>query len=117
NTSIPDRPSFNPAFTGNLYTHTVQHWYNPAAFSLPPLGTYGNVPRNYLEGPGLEDVDLSIIKNFALPWREGMRLQFRGEGFNVLNRANFGLPANLAINTDGSARSTAGVITTTRTTS
>jgi hypothetical protein len=117
NTSIPDRPSFNPNFTGNLYPHTPTQWYNAAAFSLPPLGTYGNVPRNYLISPGLANVDLSIQKTFPIPLRENMRLQFRAEGFNIFNRANLGLPLNLTLNTDGSVRATSGVIQSTNGTS
>ena len=42
NTGTPDRPSCNPNFTGNLYTENINEWFNPNAFILSPLGTYGN---------------------------------------------------------------------------
>jgi len=54
--------------------------------------TYGNSGLNILRGPGLSQVDLALLKNFALPFKEGMRVQFRAEAFNVANRANFRLP-------------------------
>ena len=40
----------------------------------------------------LEQWDLGIDKNFAIPFREGMRVQFRSEFFNILNHTNFGIP-------------------------
>ena len=43
-------------------------------------------------GPGIANVDVSLLKTLALT--ERARLQFRAEGFNVANHANFGLPEN-----------------------
>ena len=62
NTGTPDRPSWNPNFSGNLYPGTVNQWFNPAAFVLGPAGTYGNVGRNVLRGPHLADGDISLSK-------------------------------------------------------
>jgi hypothetical protein len=53
-------------------------------------GTFGDIGRNTLRGPGYFDVDASIFKNFALA--ERFRLQFRAEAFNIENRANFNNP-------------------------
>lgn len=69
----------------------VNEWYNPAAFSRPADGTFGNVRRNSLYGPGIEQVNLSGGKTFSLP-REGMSLQIRADAVNAFNHASFSLP-------------------------
>ena len=69
-------------------------YFDPTAFVLPPAGTLGNLGRGVFIGPDLRTLDLSLMKNFR--WRklsETGGLQFRVEGFNVLNRANFAPPA------------------------
>ena len=65
-------------------------WFNIAAFSLQPLGTYGNAGRNVAQGPGIFDWDFSTLKNFY--FSEKRYLQFRIEVFNFLNHPNFGDP-------------------------
>lgn len=98
-------------FDGNAGTREgrvssrVNSYFDPTAFSAPAPYTFGNVPRflSPLRGPGVANVDVSVFKNFLL--HEGWLLQFRAEAFNVMNRAEFGLP-NTQI---GSAA--AGVIT------
>ena len=62
---------------------TIQRWFNTDAFVLQPLGTWGNGPRNNFVGPGITTVDASIIRNFRM--MRSKTLQFRLEGFNVLN--------------------------------
>jgi len=57
---------------------------------------YGNAGRNILRGPGAEEVNFSLAKNF--PIRERVRFQFRFETFNLFNHANFGNPSS-TINT------------------
>ena len=109
-----DRPSINPAFTGNVITGTPAQWYNPNAFILPQAGTYGNLGRDTLTGPGLADVDLSLFKATKLSERVG--LQFRAEVFNIMNHANFAFPNTTAFS--GTAVSaTAGVLSSTVTSS
>jgi hypothetical protein len=56
----------------------------------PPLGQFGNMGRNTFEDTGFANFDFSLAKNFHLG--EGMRLQFRGEFFNILNHPNFANP-------------------------
>ncbi len=51
---------------------------------------FGNTPRNNVIGPGLVDLDASLQKEGAL--RESIKLQFRFDMFNLLNRPNFNLP-------------------------
>jgi Carboxypeptidase regulatory-like domain len=62
---------------------TIQRWFNTAAYSLNDLGTWGNVGRNTVTGPGIASLDASIIRNFRLP--ASKTLQFRFEAFNALN--------------------------------
>jgi hypothetical protein len=69
---------------------TPDQWFNPAAFAIAPFGSFGNAGRNILDGPSLQTVNLSLVKNTRL--REGVSLQFRAETFNLLNHPNFGLP-------------------------
>ncbi|MBI3940822.1 MAG: TonB-dependent receptor [Acidobacteria bacterium] len=78
----------NPTQPGN-----PDSYFDVSAFGLPPagfLGGPGRVGRNTLIGPGLANLDLSLLKNTALT--QTVRLQFRAEVFNVLNRANFQTP-------------------------
>lgn len=63
----------------------------PSAFGLPATGTYGNLGKGVLTGPGLLNWDTGIFKEFPLVG-ERFRLQFRAEFFNTLNRANFNNP-------------------------
>ncbi|HWB97873.1 MAG TPA: carboxypeptidase regulatory-like domain-containing protein, partial [Bryobacteraceae bacterium] len=65
---------------------------NRNSFVLPAIGTFGNVGKDSLIGPGLVTWDMGFFKNF--PLRERFRIQLRGEFFNILNRANFGNPSS-----------------------
>ena len=80
----------------NAGQHTPDQWVSRSAFRrLDPTtqaGQFGNEGRNAIRGPGVGNVDLSLLKNFALT--ERTRLQFRAECFNLANHANFGLPEN-----------------------
>ncbi len=60
---------------------------NPLAFAPNPTGTYGNVGRNALRGPGFFNFDLALSRTFKIKERYG--LQARAEAFNILNHTNF----------------------------
>jgi hypothetical protein len=111
-TRNPDRPSVSPSFTGAVVTGNPNQWFNPAAFSLPTPGTFGNLGRGTLSGPGLADVDFSLFKNTGIG--EKANLQFRAECFDLLNRANYG-PPNTTVFASGAVSPSAGLITTTAT--
>ena len=112
----PIRPSVNPAFTGPVITGSPNEYYNPAAFVNPAAGTFGNLGRDTLNGPGTAELDFSALKTMAL--KERAKLQFRAEFFNILNHANFGIPNTVVFTAAGNTPSpTAGVITNTSTTS
>ena len=72
------------------------NFLNPAAFSLPALGTYGNVGKGSLRGPNLATLDSGLFKEFAFD-AERAHLQFRAEFFNVFNRVNFNNPSNSVV--------------------
>ena len=61
---------------------------------MPALGTFGEVGRHVMSGPGSATVDFSLFKNFPVPQlgEEG-NVQFRAEFFNIANRSNFNLPS------------------------
>ena len=65
-------------------------WINPAAFSVPANGTWGNLGRNAFNGPPLWQIDSALSKRVSLSERAS--LEFRGECFNLLNRAQYGNP-------------------------
>ena len=115
-TRNPVRPFVNPAFKGPVILGSPNRWFNPEAFLAPPnnSGFYGNLGRDTLIGPGLATWDLSFLKD--TPIRENFTLQFRAELFNVLNRTNFNTP-NAIVFTPAGASPTAGVITSTSTSS
>jgi hypothetical protein len=61
--------------------------YNPAAFSLPVVGTFGNGGRNVIRGDGFRSADLSLFRTFSI--RERVKLQMRLEATNSLNQVNY----------------------------
>jgi hypothetical protein len=115
-TKNPVRPFANPSFTGKVIVGKPSEWFNPSAFLAPPAnsGFQGNLGRNSLTGPGLGQWDYSMFKDTTL--HERMRLQLRAEFFNILNHSNFNTP-NLVVFTPSGVSPTAGVITSTSTTS
>jgi hypothetical protein len=83
-----------PVFGSGTRNSTT--WFNPAAFATPPAYTYGGVGRNSVYGPGLQTMDLGVVREFAIA--EKARFEMRGEFFNALNHTNFGTP-NRFVNT------------------
>ncbi len=69
---------------------TPERWFNTGAFVMPAFGTFGSSGRNILDGPGLQNVNASLLREFSVT--EGTGIQFRAEAFNLFNRANFDLP-------------------------
>jgi hypothetical protein len=85
-------------------------YFNTAAYAsplLPPYayGTFGDSGRNSVVGPSYFDTDMSAVKNFPLLRREGSKVQFRADFFNLFNRTPFNNP------TASSASSVFGRIT------
>ncbi len=112
----PVRPSWNPNFSGRIIEGGPNQYFNPAAFIQPLAGTYGNVGRNILQGAGLATTDFSLAKKFAVS--ERVHIQFRAEFFNAFNRVNLNTPNPVVYTAaTGGPSPTAGVITSTATTS
>jgi hypothetical protein len=76
-----------------------RNFLNPAAFAIPKVGAFGNLPRNAFKGPVFAQVDMIFAKRFAVT--EGTSVEFRAELFNVLNHANFANPASTLANALG----------------
>ena len=71
---------------------TSGQYANPAAFAEPAPGFLGNVSRNMIYGPGVQNYDMSLDKNFAMPYNEHHQLQIRFDAFNALNHTDFANP-------------------------
>ncbi|HXA52616.1 MAG TPA: TonB-dependent receptor [Candidatus Acidoferrum sp.] len=86
NTARPDLvPGVDP------YIHNQGWLYiNPAAFAMPQPGTFGNLARNALRGPGISQLDLTFSKKFAIG--ETRNIEFRAEGYNILNSPVYQAP-------------------------
>jgi hypothetical protein len=79
-----------PDLTGTLTTpHTVNEWFDPAAFSAPAVGVWGTFPHNGLRGPGRDNWNVSLFKSFMLSESRGSRLELRLETFNTWNHTQF----------------------------
>ncbi len=78
--------------SGRTLSQKIAQWFNPAVFSMPATGTFGSTGRDVIIAPGNATANVGLFKLFPVPLREGMRLQFRSEFFNVLNRVNLGNP-------------------------
>ena len=81
-----------------------------SAFGRPAKGTFGNLERNSLRGPGYWRVDASLFKNIRLP--DNRNIQVRFEAFNLLNHVNLGTP-DTTIGVPGNRNSNAGRINST----
>ena len=81
--------------------NTVEFFSNvnnaEGAFTFPIAGGPGN--RNILSGPNFWNIDMSLLKEFTMPWSEKQKLQFRADAFNIFNHTNFALPGASLINT------------------
>jgi hypothetical protein len=82
------RPNLIPGV--DPYLKNGLQWLNPAAFSIPAPGEFGNLQRGALRGPGFSQVDMLINKRFSLGGNANF--EFRAEIFNLLNRDNFANP-------------------------
>jgi len=104
--NVANRPDLNGSIS---YPHTVTNWFNGSSFTTPEALTFGSAPKGCIRGPGLNNLDASLFKNFKpIPWitKEGAALQLRFEFFNALNHTEFS-----AVQANYSSRSDFGAIT------
>ncbi len=73
---------------------TINEYFNTACFTQPLAGQFGNSGRDILRGPGINNWDMGIGKEFKFTERIGF--QFRAEAFNVFNHAQYGYDPNTA---------------------
>jgi hypothetical protein len=106
-------PDLAPGADINPVLGGREQYFDPSGFLLPEPGVIGNLGRNTIIGPGLATVDLMVAK--ITPIGGGVQLHFRGEAFNLLNRANWSLPSSDLFNANGTRRPEAGRITSTST--
>jgi Carboxypeptidase regulatory-like domain len=96
-----DEPQYTPGpLNLNSNPRNGRSYFNTALFSLQPLGTPGNAERRFFYGPGLDNYDMALQKSIALT--ESKALQFRFEGFNVFNHAQFYGPVSVNGNINSS---------------
>jgi hypothetical protein len=94
--AIPDRVPGCPLTLPSSGRHGSLQYINPACFTVAnPINVLGNLGRNTVVGPGLINLDYSMVKNNHIPRiSEAFNIQFRAEFFNILNRANFAPPVD-----------------------
>ena len=92
--SINNGSSLYPDVVGSASVshRTNANWFNPAAFTNPAPGTFGDAGRNILTGPGFTNVDFSLAKEF--PLHESISLEVRADMFDVFNHINWANPNN-----------------------
>jgi hypothetical protein len=83
-----DRPNY--VSSSRLSQRTITKWFNTAAFTSNPLGTFGNAQRNSILGPAYIDLDTGFTRDFK--FTESKDFEFRAESFNVMNHTNLNDP-------------------------
>jgi len=82
-----------PDLVGRIsYPRTVNSWFNPTAFAAPAPGQWGSLGFNGLRGPGRNNWNLALFKEFVISEDRGSRIEFRAESFNTWNHTQFGGP-------------------------
>lgn len=109
NVAQPDLVSggnINPTKPGN-----PDQYFDPSQFAFPDPGYLGNLGRNTVTMPGIQNLDLTLKKNTSIT--ERTKLQFRLEMFNFFNHPQFGIPNMNVFDNSSRPNATAGQITTT----
>jgi hypothetical protein len=97
-----DEPQYTPgALRLNRNPRNAQPYFNTSLFNLQPLGQPGNAKRRFFYGPGIDNYDIALLK--TVPLTESKSLQFRFEGFNLFNHAQFYGPASVNGNINSSS--------------
>jgi hypothetical protein len=92
--NCPDVPN-----TSTFHIHTLNprnpghEWFDPSTFSPEPIGTFGNVKRNFFHGPGFNYSNFEVYKNIPIGGSDSRYLQLRLEAYNAFNHANFANPS------------------------
>src|SRR5262249_18451163 len=111
---VPICPCSEPASLGGGLQKAPQRYFDPSVMALPAPGTYGNMGRNLIVGPGLINVDFALVKNTHIT--ERVNVQLRAEAYNILNNVNWIQPSPSLFQSNGAYSGNAGAITGTSTT-
>ena len=76
-------------------SNTRLAWFNPAAFTVNPIGTYGDSPKGYLTGPSFWNTDLAFSRLVRLP--SARTVELRLEAFNLFNHVNWANPGTVSV--------------------
>jgi hypothetical protein len=79
--------ALNSGATGSMVSLNGSASFNPSLFSAPASGTFGSLSRNSIRGPDMFVYNLALFRNFAVT--ENIKLEFRGEAYNLTNSANW----------------------------
>jgi len=90
--SSSQRPDRVPGVSIYAANQTIAHWFNPAAFSLPAKGSWGNLGRYIANGPGMYEIDSTLQKRFLLT--ERLALNFRASAYNLFNHPVYKTPSS-----------------------
>jgi hypothetical protein len=101
--------SYPKSVTYAANTVPVVQWFSTGSFSAPAAGTFGNLPRNYLLGPGRDNWNLSLSKDFN--FTERSHLQFRFDAFNAFNHTQLNAYGTSGFASSSLTTNLAGVIT------
>jgi hypothetical protein len=101
---LQDRPNVISPSSVIPANQTLTEWFNQAAFATQPTGTFGNLGRGAVYGPGTIQVDMALSRQFAV--KERYKVDLRADFFNIMNHGNWNNPG-VSI-----ASSTFGQITT-----
>ena len=90
-----ERPDLVPGVPLHLEYGTTGLWLNPAAFTVPANGKWGNLGRNVLRAPGLFQIDTALAKRMRITERAAVEVG--AQAFNLLNHPQLGVPgANIS---------------------
>ena len=102
-----------PGIAAGEQLRTAERWFDPCAFELPMLGTFGNLGRNTVIGPTKNNVDFTLTKRTQIT--ESKSLELRAEFFNLFNRAFFAAPQPFLMDETGFHNGNEGRISRTAT--
>jgi len=110
--NVTNRPNFSGSvqYSNGTIVNGTPQWFTSAGFSTPADLTFGNAPKDAVRGPGRNNWDMSIFKNFnGIFRREGSNLQLRLETFNTFNHPQWnGIATNFSAGGFGNVTSTRG---------
>ena len=87
------RPNLVPG--ASPYLKNGMQWFNPAAFTAPAAGTFGNARRNDFTGPNLAQIDMTLSKNFTVS--ERLAFEFHADAYNIFNHVNYANPGTVRL--------------------